>query len=230
MSGKGLFDGLNEEKVRLIEKYRLVPKTTNGKLFWVRKFGNRPDHYYFTHRALIRCDIIELVFSFYGLCVAKMTYFKKNIDVYSSCKFNYRTQELEQCALWDMEFLVQKETCIPIDLRNLAAIDDITVFREMCSWLESQLPATYQDQQMEAGWVSASEEIRFAKDVTDFTRELKKTGPLGVGEGLDESALKLKPEAVRKLAPLTELVERERLPVPFDNQVGYNNYFASEYR
>jgi hypothetical protein len=91
-----------------------------------------------------------------------MTYFKKNIDAYYSCKFNYRTQELELCALWDMEFLVHKETCIPIDLRNLAAINDITVFREMCSWLERQLPATDQEQQMVVGWYSTSEEIRFA--------------------------------------------------------------------
>lgn len=129
---------LNTEKVRLVEKYRLVPKTVGNKLFWVREFKNRPDHPYATHRALLKCSILELVFSIYDLCVAKMTYFTTNIDDYESCKFNYRTQELESCALWDMEFLVQKETGIPIDLRNLAAINDIVVFREMCNWLENR--------------------------------------------------------------------------------------------
>ena len=70
-------------------------------------------------------------------------------DDYDSCKFNYRTQVLEFYPLWDMEFLVQKETGIPIDLRNLAAINDIVVFREMCSWLERQEPT--QEQRMVVG-------------------------------------------------------------------------------
>jgi len=131
-------DELCEENVRLVEKYRLVPKKINNKLFWVRQFGNRPDHPYATHRAFMRCNPLELVFSFYDLCVAKMTYFTRNINDYDSCKFNYRTQKLEPCPLWDMEFLVQKGTGIPVDLRNLAAITDITVFREMCNWLEKQ--------------------------------------------------------------------------------------------
>lgn len=33
---------------------------------------------------------------------------------------------------------MQRKTGIVIDLRNLAAISDIAVFREMCSWLEQQ--------------------------------------------------------------------------------------------
>ena len=131
-------DELCEENVRLVEKYRLVPKKINNKLFWVRQFGNRPDHPYATHRAFMRCNPLELVFSFYDLCVAKMTYFTRNINDYDSCKFNYRTQKLEPCPLWDMEFLVQKGTGSPVALRNLAAITDITVFREMCNWLEKQ--------------------------------------------------------------------------------------------
>jgi hypothetical protein len=132
-------DGLDEDKARLIEKFQLVPKKINNKFYWVRQFGNRPDHPYATHRAVVRCSPLELVFSFYDLCVAKMTYFTRNISDYDICKFNYRTQKLESCPVWDMEFLVQKGTRIPVDLRNLAAITDITVFREMCSWLETQL-------------------------------------------------------------------------------------------
>jgi len=143
MSQGSPLDELDAEKIRLVEKYKLVPKKINSKLYWVRQFSNRPDHPYATHRALLNCSIIELVFSFHDLCVAKMTYFSKNIDHYDSVKSNYRTGELEPCGLWDMEFLVQKETGILVDLRNLAAISDIVVFREMCNWLEMQL----QDQQ-----------------------------------------------------------------------------------
>jgi hypothetical protein len=151
MSGNGPFEGLSADKIHLIEKYRLVSRKIGNKHFWVRQFGNRPDHPYATHRAFLKCSIVELVFSFYDLCVAKMTYFTKNLQDYDSCKFNYRTQELERCALWDMEFLVQSETGIPIDLRNLAAISDITVFREMCSWLELQLEESTQEQRMVVG-------------------------------------------------------------------------------
>ena len=137
--GSRPFEELNGDKLRLIEKYGLVPKTLNRKLFWVREFNNRPDHPYATHRAVLNCNVLELVFSFYDLCVSKMTYFTKNLADYDCCKFNYRTQELESCELWDMEYLVQNGTGIPVDLRNLAAIHDITVFREMCCWLERQL-------------------------------------------------------------------------------------------
>ena len=138
MSEKSPLDGLDEDRLHLIEKYRLVPKKIDNRLYWVRRFANRPDHPYATHRALLRCSTLELVFSFYDLCVAKMTHFTRNIKEYDCCKFNYRTQELEPCPLWDMEYLVQKGTGVPIDLRNLAAINDIVVFREMCCWLERQ--------------------------------------------------------------------------------------------
>jgi hypothetical protein len=138
MLNDGPLDELCEEKVRLAEKFKLVPKKINNRYYWVRQFGNRPDHSYATHRAFLRCSPLELVFSFYDLCVAKMTYFTRNINDYHCCKFNYRSQQLEFCPVWDMEFLVQKTTGIPVDLRNLAAITDINVFREMCSWLEMQ--------------------------------------------------------------------------------------------
>ncbi|AAR36099.1 hypothetical protein KIP69_13250 [Geobacter sulfurreducens] len=130
---------LSDEKRKLIGKYRLVPKDINGKIYWVRRFGNRPDHPYATQRALRNCHIIELVFSFYDLCVAKMTYFKNNFADYIPCKNNYRVGQMEECEPWDMEILVQRETGIVIDLRNLAEISDIEVFKEMCKWLESRL-------------------------------------------------------------------------------------------
>ena len=104
-----LLDGLDESRLRLIDKYHLVPKKINNKHYWVREFGNRPDHPYASHRALLRCSILELVLSFYDLCVAKMTYFARNIQTYDICRFNYRTQKLELCPLWDMEYLLQKK-------------------------------------------------------------------------------------------------------------------------
>ena len=76
-------------------------------------------------------------------------------------------------------------------------------------------------------WVSASQGNRYAEIVTEFTNELKELGPLGTGEGLDRSTLKLKLEAIRKLLPYVKLVEREKLRVRFEDKAAYENFFAS---
>jgi F420-non-reducing hydrogenase iron-sulfur subunit len=76
-------------------------------------------------------------------------------------------------------------------------------------------------------WVSASQGIRYAEIVTDFTNQLKELGPLGTGEGLNRNTLKLKLEAIRKLLPYVKLVEREKLRVRFENKAEYEKFFAS---
>ena len=77
-------------------------------------------------------------------------------------------------------------------------------------------------------WVSASEGTRYAEVMNDFGKTLKKLGPLGDSEGLDENTLKLKLEAVTRLVPYTKLVERERLRVRFDTEEKYDEYFAGD--
>jgi F420-non-reducing hydrogenase iron-sulfur subunit len=77
-------------------------------------------------------------------------------------------------------------------------------------------------------WVSASEGIRFAEVVTDFTGKLKEFGPLGTGEGEDEHGLKSKIEAVKNLLPYIKLVERERLRVHFETEQEYKEFFSSD--
>jgi coenzyme F420-reducing hydrogenase delta subunit len=73
-------------------------------------------------------------------------------------------------------------------------------------------------------WVSASEGIRFAEIITDFTKKLKELGPLGI----DENGLKLKLEAAKNLVPYIKLVERERLRVHFNTEEEYKDFFTSE--
>jgi len=77
-------------------------------------------------------------------------------------------------------------------------------------------------------WVSASEGIRFAEVMTDYTKKLKGLGPLGTGEGIDENGLQFKLEAVTNLLPYIKLVERERLRVRFDKEEEYNEFFTSD--
>lgn len=77
-------------------------------------------------------------------------------------------------------------------------------------------------------WISASEGMRYAEVMNDFGRKLKELGPLGKGEGIEASALKLKLEAATNLVPYLKLVERERLRMRFDTEEGYSQFFASE--
>jgi F420-non-reducing hydrogenase iron-sulfur subunit len=53
-------------------------------------------------------------------------------------------------------------------------------------------------------WVSASEGIRFAEIVTNFTKQLKEMGPLGIGEGKD-------PEQLKKDLEAAEIYARKKL-------------------
>ena len=76
-------------------------------------------------------------------------------------------------------------------------------------------------------WISASEGMRYAEIMNDFGKQLKQIGPLGKSEGISDSALKLKLEAVSKLLPYAKLVERERLRVRFNTEEEYKEYFAS---
>ena len=77
-------------------------------------------------------------------------------------------------------------------------------------------------------WVSASQGMRFAEVVSEFTGQLKELGPLGTGEGMDEKTLKLKLEAITRLLPYVKLVERERLRVRFPSKAEYEKFFASD--
>ena len=69
-------------------------------------------------------------------------------------------------------------------------------------------------------WVSASQGMRYAEVVSDFTGRLKELGP--------QDASKLKLEAIRKLLPYIKLVEREKLRVRFESMAQYEEFFASE--
>jgi F420-non-reducing hydrogenase iron-sulfur subunit len=78
-------------------------------------------------------------------------------------------------------------------------------------------------------WVSASQGIRYAEVVTDFSRQLKELGPLGSEPAAsDEGLRKLKLDAAMSIVPYLRLVERERLRVHFDTREEYDRFFATE--
>jgi F420-non-reducing hydrogenase iron-sulfur subunit len=77
-------------------------------------------------------------------------------------------------------------------------------------------------------WVSASEGMRFAEVMNDFSEKLKELGPLGKGEGIAGKGLKFKLEAAGDLVPYIKLVERERLRVSVKSEKAYNDFFESD--
>ena len=77
-------------------------------------------------------------------------------------------------------------------------------------------------------WISASEGIRFAEVMNNFSSKVKEIGPLGKGEGERGEGLKSRLEAINDLVPYIKLVERERLRVHFKTEEEYNAFFTSD--
>jgi F420-non-reducing hydrogenase iron-sulfur subunit len=77
-------------------------------------------------------------------------------------------------------------------------------------------------------FMSAGEGILLAEVINGFVKKVKELGPLGKSEGIDEHRLKFKLEAVTKLIPYINLVERERLRVPSKSEEEYRKFFTSD--
>ncbi len=77
-------------------------------------------------------------------------------------------------------------------------------------------------------FMSGAEANIFVEGVNSFVKRVKELGPLGKGEGIDESALKFNFEAVTALIPYIRLVERERLRLPAMPEEEYRKFFVSE--
>ena len=75
--------------------------------------------------------------------------------------------------------------------------------------------------------MSSSDGILFAEVMSEFGKQVKELGPLGKGEGINETALKSKLEAVTNLVPYIRLVERERMRIPIQSEEEYHKFFTS---
>jgi len=77
-------------------------------------------------------------------------------------------------------------------------------------------------------WLSASEGIRFAEVMNDFSKKLNELGPLGKAEGMDRTELKAKLEEVTKLVPYIKLVKGEKLARRLENEEEYKDLYTPE--
>lgn len=127
---------LSEQKIKLLDKYGL---RCNENLYWEKYQYKYKTQEFFSHRLVRKCSVIAIIFHMYRLCIAKINYFERNWDYYIPCKYDWKSEKFIQCEVYDMECIKQKYTNIIIDLRNLSAISEIEVFREMCACLERKL-------------------------------------------------------------------------------------------
>lgn len=77
-------------------------------------------------------------------------------------------------------------------------------------------------------WIAASEGTRFAEVMDNFVTKVKELGPLGSGEGIDETGLQLNLEALNKLVPYLKLVEREKFRVPVKSEESYRTFYSGD--
>ncbi len=105
---------------------------------------------------------------------------------------------------------------------NFQALSMVNIFRKIMTHIGLS------PERLRIGFVSGSEASLFVEKVNDFVKTVKELGPLGKGEGLNESGLKFKLEAVSKLIPYIRLVERERLRTPLKSEEEMNGFFTGE--
>jgi F420-non-reducing hydrogenase iron-sulfur subunit len=77
---------------------------------------------------------------------------------------------------------------------------------------------------LQIGWVSSSEGVRFSSIITEFTKQIKKLGPLGEGKVEKIAHLRLKLEAAKNLVPYLKLIEINKIRLPLDTAMGYEEF------
>ena len=124
---------LSDEKIKFIEKYSLE---INSRRQWITRRNNTPERLYFSHKFILRNNILEIVFRKYQLCFAKLKYFRANIEKYDFYKYTPK-EGFVRTELWDVEFFCHKQSGTMIDFRYLQQIRKVEDFLELIEWLDS---------------------------------------------------------------------------------------------
>lgn len=120
------------EKYLLTEKYRL--KHENNA--WYSERENSHKHLVFKDSFFERTDIIGLLFRINKLCMAKVKYFRANIEKYQPVRYDYKDGFID-VPLWDADFLKHKASGYILDFRYLQTITVYEDFVTLCTELES---------------------------------------------------------------------------------------------
>jgi F420-non-reducing hydrogenase iron-sulfur subunit len=112
--------------------------------------------------------------------------------------------------------------CNYITHGNYDALSNVLLFRKLMERIGLN------PERLSIEFMSAGDGILLVELINDFTKKVKRIGPLGKSEGLNKDHLKFNLDAVHKLIPYVRLVERERLRVPSKSKDAYHAFFASD--
>jgi len=105
---------------------------------------------------------------------------------------------------------------------NYAALNMV----QLCRKLLGQIGVSPERLRLE--WLSSGEGIRFAEVINDFSRQLRRLGPLGKGEGIDEKELRSRLETVTRRIPYIKLVKREKLALRLNREEDYDEIYSGD--
>ena len=77
-------------------------------------------------------------------------------------------------------------------------------------------------------FMSSGEGGLFTEVINDFGKKVKELGPIGIGEGIEESQLRSKIREITKLIPYIKIVKKEKLGSRLENKDEYDGFFTRE--
>lgn len=121
-----------DDKQRLVEKYKLKHEDNA----WYSERENSHKHLIFKDSYYDKTDVLGLLFRINKLCIAKVKYFRANIEKYEPLKYHYK-DGFVRVPLWDADFLKHRASGMILDFRYLQTITVYDDFTALCSELES---------------------------------------------------------------------------------------------
>jgi len=123
-------DNLQIGKESIIEKFGLIYE--GGA--WYSHKDNSHKHLIVKESFYQRTDTIGLLFRVNKLCIAKVKYFRSNIESYEPMKYHYKDGFIS-VPLWDADFLRHKASGFILDFNFLRAItvyeDFVALYTEL---------------------------------------------------------------------------------------------------
>lgn len=121
-----------DEKQMLTQKYHLVHENNA----WYCERENSHKHLIFKDVFYERNDVLGLLFRINKLCMAKVKYFRANIDKFEPLRYDMKNGFVA-VPLWDSDFLRHRASGYILDYRYLQTITVYEDFLELCRELES---------------------------------------------------------------------------------------------
>lgn len=121
---------MDQDKANLVKKFGLV----HEEHAWYSHRENAHKHLIFKDAFFERMDLLGLLFRINKLCMAKVKYFRNNLEKFEPLKSHYR-DGFVSVPLWDADFLRHRASGYILDfdyLRTVTVYDD---FVRLCGEL-----------------------------------------------------------------------------------------------